>query len=652
MKQLLFGIFCFWAWGVWAQEEAPTKLIEILNSDDLMYEITGGREIQRLKGNVAILHDGTYFYCDSAIHDVGANTFRAFSKVRVEMPNQVTLTSNKLDYDGNTRIGDAVGKAVVTDGKATLSSEKLTYHRNENFGYYTTGGKLVNDNNTLTSKFGYYYPDPKMAYFKQNVKLVSPDYTLTTDTLGYNTETKTAQFITLTKIENEDGTFTTTEGSYDTQNKKLVTDTRTQVVNKDYFMEADRTDYNNESKLATMLGNVYIRQKDTSVTIFADSARYNRETGKGSVFGNVKMIQKDSSVITAVWAKFDKEKKTANAYENVIIRQKDSSSVIFADSAFFDNEKKEGDVFNNVRIFQKDSSYSVYADAGHFYNESSSGYAYGNVEIYQKDSSYTIYADTTYFYKNSDKGTANGHVKITQKDSSITIWGGEAIFYRDTKETYITRNPLSLQRLDKDSLYVIADTLYAVEDTAKRRTFKAYHHVSIYLKDLQSRADSMVYLYSDSMILLFQKPILWSDSTQLSGDTVKIWMRNKKVDSLWVNGQSFLASQADSIGFNQIKGREFRAKFRENKLSRLHVLGNSQSIYFIKDEKKGYQGMNQSTSQEMYIHLKDNKANRIVFVAKPETDYKPMHEVMFQENRLEGMDWRYKEKPEKPELPE
>lgn len=594
MKCVYLGILLLFSQFVFAQK-GSSKLIQIINADNLEVEILGGVELQRLKGNVQIVHDGTYFYCDSAIHNASNNTFRAFGHAKADMrPQHTVLTSNEMEYDGNTKIGIATGNAVATDGKATLSSEKLTYFRNENYGQYLTGGKLENDNNTLTSLQGYYYPDKKMAYFKKNVHLKSPDYVLDTDTLGYNTQTATAIFLAPTQVTGADGAFTTSKGTYETKSKKLNLESRTKMNNKDYIMVADNSNYDDQSGYATMTGTVEIMQKDTSFTLYADTVHYNRTTEVGDAQGNITMIQEDSSmIIKSRTADFSKKNNTATAYQDVWIQQKDSAYTITADTATYNNKTK--------------------------------------------------------------RGVARNRVTITQKDSTLKIYGNYALFIKDTltqtTETWMTRNPISVQKMEDDTMYVTADTLYAREDSAKRRVFRAYNHVNIFMKELKGKSDSMVYRYSDSMIVLYKKPILWTDSSQLTGDTIAIWMKNKKIDSLWVSGNAFLASRADTVGFNQIKGKEFRAKFVNNKLHRLQVIGNSESLYYIEDEKKGYQGLNKSISQEMTIYLKDNKAVKIYFKAKPEGTYSPIHEVIFEKQELEGMEWREKEKPEKPTVP-
>ena len=174
------------------------------------------------------------------------------------------------------------------------------------------------------------------------------------------------------------------------------------------------------------------------------------------------------------------------------------------------------------------------------------------------------------------------------------------------------------------------------------------------MNDMQGRADSLVYMFDDSMIYMYQKPVLWADESQITGDSIIIWMKDSKIDSMWVGANAFLASKEDTVGFNQIKGKEMRAKFVDNKLYRLHVIGNSESIYFAKNEDDTtnvfYEGMNQALAQEMFMYFEENEIQRIVFVSKPEGTFYPFFEVVFKENKLEGLLWRGEERPEKPEI--
>lgn len=485
------------------EEVDSTRRVKILHSDFLSYIKEGEEGIQKLIGDVQLQQDSTYFYCDSAYFYENSNRLEAFDNVQVDMPDSVTMICDRLDYDATERIAEAYDNVEFTDQNSILYTDHLTFYRNENYGVYPDSGRLVDDDNVLTSLTGYYYPDIDMAYFKKNVKLVSPDYILETDTLGYNTETGVATFLAPTVITNSDGIIYTSNGNYDTEAKK-------------------------------------------------------------------------------------------------------------------------------VNLFDRSTV---------------------------KDTTYSLAGDTLYYDDERNLGIALGNVLIRQEDSTLEIRGQYGEFKRDRDESMVTDDPVAIQFLDDDTLYVFADTLFTFMDTTivgadtlAKRIFRAYKDVRFFMNDIQGRADSMVYLFDDSLMYLYQKPVLWSNINQLTGDTIVIQMRNSQADSMWVGRNGFLVSEEDTIGFNQIKGKELQAKFRDNQLVRLHVIGNSESIYFTKNEEDDYEGMNKSLSQEMIIFLKDNEAKKIVFIASPTGEFFPLHEVIFKENKLEGMPWRITEKPIKPKL--
>ena len=123
---------------------------------------------------------------------------------------------------------------------------------------------------------------------------------------------------------------------------------------------------------------------------------------------------------------------------------------------------------------------------------------------------------------------------------------------------------------------------------------------------------------------------------------------------MWVGPNGFLIAEADTVGFDQIKEAEFRAKIEDKDLRYLHVIGNAESLYYIKDEDStgvgSYQGLNEASSQEMILYFADGEVSKILFKAKPKGTYSPIHEVIFQDKKLKGMSWRAEEKPEKPQF--
>ncbi|MFN0204650.1 MAG: OstA-like protein [Bacteroidia bacterium] len=757
----LFPILMLTFWTSFAQSDTTKKKIRIISADQMIAEQINGEWVDRLVGNVQVEHDSTMLYCDSAYNYRGSNTIKAFSRVRAEMQRGTTLKCNELEYDGNTKIGEAVGAASINNKKSILTSDRLTYYRGENYGFFNTGGKLVDEKTTLTSQTGYYYPNENMAHFKQNVVLINPDFTLKTDTLGYDTQKDMAIFMAKTNIVSKKGEVINTEsGTYETKTKRLNFTSRTNLEDKDNIVTADSIDYHDDTQIAYMNKNVVLRQKDNKLEITGDYGvfyknkdesmitqnpravlRGEKDTtiitsdtlfalkrnGKdlGIAKNNVRLTKPDNSLeITGGYATFYKETEESMITQTpvAIFRSKEDTTTIFSDTLITQkrNGKDVGIARHNVRLVQADSTLKVRGENGLFYrdtdesiitgkviadilqkndtlqitcdtliaqkkNEEQIGIARGNVHVTQADSSLEVFGNRGVFYKDKEEsnivgntlaiqktkdntmyiaadslyskqakqnkfGVATGNVILQEGDSTLEVRGGRCLFYQDRQESLMSDNPMAIQRFDKDTLFITADTLYAVEDTiTKKRNFRAWNHVNIFMKDLQGVCDSLVYFNSDSMIVLYRQPMLWSDSSQLSGDTVTIWMKNKKVDSMLISVNGFLVSQEDTVGFNQIKGKEIRVKFAENKLQKMHVVGNSESLYFIKDDKKGgYQGVNSALSLEMFIFLKENKANKIIFKGKTDGSYSPLYEVLDKENKLEGMIWKPEKRPKKP----
>jgi hypothetical protein len=161
---------------------------------------------------------------------------------------------------------------------------------------------------------------------------------------------------------------------------------------------------------------------------------------------------------------------------------------------------------------------------------------------------------------------------------------------------------------------------------------------------VQAIADSIEYNIIDSTLKLMREPALWSSNYQLTGDTITVFFKSNKVDSLAIPGNSFGIQQEDSIFFNQVKGKTLAAKFKENRINYLDLRGNCESIYTVKDGIK-YIGLNKSLSRDMKIFFKENKPSKIVFIQKPKATFFPIYEVWKKNHLLPGFEWREDERP-------
>lgn len=196
-----------------------------------------------------------------------------------------------------------------------------------------------------------------------------------------------------------------------------------------------------------------------------------------------------------------------------------------------------------------------------------------------------------------------------------------------------------------DSVYL--DRRVEMADTAHIRVLNAFHHVKMFKSDLQGKSDSAFYSNSDSTIHLYVHPMIWTQGSQLSGDTVTLQMKNKKLNNMELFPNAFIVNleKKDSVHFNQVAGKKMRGFFKDSKLTTMFVDGNSETIYFAHDSTGKVTEMQRSLSSRIRIYFKDNKAQRIIFMSKPEHRYGPLEKFSEEDKLLKGFIWKPKDRP-------
>ena len=172
------------------------------------------------------------------------------------------------------------------------------------------------------------------------------------------------------------------------------------------------------------------------------------------------------------------------------------------------------------------------------------------------------------------------------------------------------------------------------------RLIYAHYKVKFFKNDLQGLCDSLVYSASDSLMRLFKKPILWSDANQLTSEFINIKLYDGKIYQLRMNNNAYIISQYDSLRFNQIKGKKMVGHFLENDLRKIDVMGNGETVYYIKDDDDGsLSGVNKAECSDMAIYITNNKVEKLKMYKKPTGIMHPPKEVKPEEMMLKDFAW-------------
>ena len=177
------------------------------------------------------------------------------------------------------------------------------------------------------------------------------------------------------------------------------------------------------------------------------------------------------------------------------------------------------------------------------------------------------------------------------------------------------------------------------------RFFHAHHHARFFSNDLQGLSDSIVYSVPDSLIYMYHNPVLWSDAYQLTASTIEIKTDGREVLSVALDEAAFIVSEEDTLGYNQMKGRNMLGHFRDNELWRVDVDGNSQTIFFIRDEDGELIGINKAISSDVVIFVEGREVTGIQFVRQPEATLYPPEDIPQEERLLDNFQWQGDRRP-------
>jgi hypothetical protein len=210
----------------------------------------------------------------------------------------------------------------------------------------------------------------------------------------------------------------------------------------------------------------------------------------------------------------------------------------------------------------------------------------------------------------------------------------------------MTDSALVMYYENTDTTYIHGDTVFLFTDSLDNRIIQTYYKVQMFKSDMQGRCDSLIYTESDSLIRMYHDPILWSEGNQITADTIELFLKNKKADSINMLRNALIVMQEDSIRFSQISGKNMYGQMKNNELSKIYIPENAQTIYYVRDEgSDDIIGVNQEKSVEMTVYRNDGKIERIAYVGKPDGSLVPEEDTNPTEMRFNNFIWLQELRP-------
>lgn len=572
---------CFFSYGQLVPVQAPTnntgfKEFEIMRAPSMRsIKIDSTTTLQTLAGGAIIKHEGTIFSSDSAVINPNTHIIEAFGNIHINQGDTIHSYGQYLKYIGEQKMAYLKKNVKLTDGKGTLTTQDLDYNLETGIGNFYNGGKVIEGKNVITSKDGTYFADTKDVYFKKNVEVKGPKNYITTDSLLYNMETKVSSFISKTYIKNDEVEINTTQGTYDLKTGNAYFTQRTSV-------------------------------KDSTGRIYtADNMALDDMSGNAQMEGNAVIIDTANYFIVIANQIFLNKKNNsflATRKPVLIIKQKNDSTYIAADTIYSGISTR---LESEKIMLQKDTAHNINVQqdkkVNDFLKDSVSGKNILLPEI-KKDSVFTTMKDTLSSSKDivqsppklilnkTDSVYSSLNLMIKEKNDkdSISLKDKVVVSEPDTIRYFLAFHHV---RIFNDSLQSVSDSMYF---STKDSVIRLYYDPVIWSGNTQITGDTL-FLFTQNQepkrLYAFEKGMIINRTkegffNQMAGKTINAYFLDGKIDYVNVKGsqsESIYYLQDDSqayIGMNRASGDVINLYFQKEDLKKVIFINEINGVIF------------------------------------------------------------------------
>ena len=512
------------------------------------------------------------------------------------------LRERGIMLDSVTQLETIAGQAVLREGKTLFESDSVVY--NSKLSTIESFGRVhINDADTLNIRAEYlkYVGNDRTAFLKNNVRLSDRKGTLTTNDLEYNLRTGIGNYKKGGKVVNGKTVLTSDEGTYYSDFKEVHFRKNVKIKGPDNTVTADSLIYNTLTEKVTLTGPTHIKSKGTS--IYTTEGTYDLRSGN-AFFANRTLVH-DSSGRTYQADRIAIENKSGitEMEGNAVIKDSANGIIVLGNQIFLDTRT------NTFRATKKPVM----------------------IIKREKDSTY-ISADTLFsgITKREKYTAVNKKTSANKRAKSDTSLAGITTINVESAMTDSLKHPTNIN--------LSSDTTV--------RYFIAFRHVKIFNDSLQSVCDSLFYSDQDSIFRLFRDPAIWSNKTQVTGDTIYLFTKNKKAERVYVFNNGMIINKTNGGMYNQMAGKTINAYLRDGSINYCRVKGSpAESIYYLLDKDNSFIGMNKEFADVIDLYFKNDDLNKVIFVNNAKGRLYPIRQIPAADHYLKNFSWQEKRRP-------
>ena len=614
-----------------AQEKGSQvdSLVRLLSAQSMELIEKDGVDYRKVTGPARFLHNDTFLICDTALWNVRTNEIFAISNVKI-LQDQTVLTGDKLTYYVDRDLAEFRGSLVQLEDKDhnVLRTEFLDYNTRDSVAIFFNGGSMKDaEGQVIESRTGTYDSKAKTFTFSDNVNMFTDSVFVKTTNLVYDSARNKASFGFGTDAWSEDNMLSSNAGWYDR--------------NREIFLF--RLDVHGMS--------------DTQEG-WADSLFYYRPTGDIELLGNAQVTDttRDMSAVAGRMLYTDSLSRLVMTREPAVIGVVKSETAP-PDSVYFGADSI---VAQSLMMFQIEDAVKSAAKSR---LEDLSVDAVQNYRQKAAKEAAEAAAKAAENDPNRPKGGKKGGADKVEGDVKAPKVGAvdkgidpnAAAAGQDSKPAgtdSLTTGPDSLAvGLDSrasatDSLAVQKDSIPEPLDSTKISFITAVKNVKLYKSDIQIACDSLAYNDLDSLVRMYERPIVWNESNrQYSADSLFAVLKNQSLQKASLMSNAFIAIKEDTLCYDQIRATEMLAYFdTTGALSRFDAMGDANAIFYLQEDSV-YATVNKSEAKMLSAYFKNGDIDRVYYFESAKNDGYPVAQMTSEERVLKGFSWQPELRP-------
>lgn len=412
------------------------------------------------------------------------------------------------------------------------------------------------------------------------------------------------------------------------------------------FGYGNRLYYDGNTRLARLCRNVRLEHRTTVLT--TDSLNYDRNTNLAYYFTGG-TIRDSLNMLQSVWGEYCPTNSQA-VFHNQVHLENDRFT-FDTDTLHYNTESHIAQIVCPTTIVYEQET-TITSDNGWYNTQTEQSVLYDQSQIAHSDGK-QLTGDTIFYDKKSGYGELRRHIEIRDTIQKVSLLGHYGQMWEQDKRGMATDSAMLVLWSDNEPTYMHADSLFTEEvpftDTLGKdttyRQFRAFHHVRAYSKDYQLVCDSLSFNSRDSIMVLHRLPICWSDSNQISADSITLYFHNDKLHHIYGVGSAMGTRQVSDLYFDQIAGKEMTAWVIRDEVKRVDVSGNAETVFYPKEDDGSLIGVNTTQSSDIQVFIENQQIHHILFTTTTSGVLYPLHELTLDKQRLSGFFWAAGERP-------